>query len=189
VFFLLIETKGATEKAISNTMRNVFGLAGIFVWAFAGTCNTMVANLIGQNLNNKVLPVIKKISLLSFIFSLAIIASLNIFPEHFFTLFNQLEDFDKVGIPVIRVVSLGIIFMSFANIWLNGVTGTGKTRVNLLIEIIAISLYLVYTWYFMQYHYLSLAMAWSNEFIYWLTIFLISYYYLNSGKWKSDKTD
>lgn len=185
VFFLLIETKGATEKAISNTMRNVFGLAGIFVWAFAGTCNTMVANLIGQNLQDKVIPVIKKITLLSFIFSLLIIVALNIFPVHFFALFNQLEDFKNVGIPVIRVVSLGILFMSMANIWLNGLTGTGKTRVNLLIEIIAITLYLIYTWYFMHYHYISLAMAWSNEFIYWLTIFLISFFYIQSGKWKN----
>lgn len=187
VFFILIESKGANEKAISNTMRNVFGLAGIFVWAFAGTSNTMVANLIGQQLQHKVISVINKISLLSFCCSFIIVVLLNIFPDYFFTLFNQHEDFAKVGIPVIRTVSLGIIFMSFANIWLNGVTGTGKTRVNLLIEIIAITLYLIYTWYFMKLHYVSLAVAWSNEFIYWLTIFFISYYYMKSGRWK-DKT-
>jgi Na+-driven multidrug efflux pump len=76
--------------------------------------------------------------------------------------------------------------MSIANIWLNGVTGTGKTKINLLIEIIAIILYLIYTWYFMKYHYISLTMAWSNEFIYWLTIFTFSYLYLKSGKWKKN---
>ena len=63
---------------------------------------------------------------------------LNLFPEVFFRLFGQDESFVREGIPVIRTVSLGMIFMSIANIWLNGVTGTGKTRVNLLIEIIAI---------------------------------------------------
>jgi MATE family multidrug resistance protein len=75
--------------------------------------------------------------------------------------------------------------MSIANIWLNGVTGTGKTKVNLGIEIIAISLYLGYTWYFMKLHYISLAMAWSNEFIYWTSIFIMSSLYLQSGKWKT----
>ena len=101
-------------------------------------------------------------------------------------MFGQNELFVQAGIPVVRVVSLGLLFMSIANIWLNGVTGTGKTKVNLLIEIVAISLYLIYTWIFMKIHYISLAMAWSNEFIYWTSIFTMSYFFLKSGKWKSD---
>jgi Na+-driven multidrug efflux pump len=187
VFFLLIEDKGPNAKAISNTMRNVFGLAGIFIWAFAGTSNSMVSNLIGQKRDNMVIPVIKKISYWSIGLCGIIIVLLNIFPHTFFHLFGQSDDFSSEGIPVIRMVSLGLVFMSFANIWLNGVTGTGKTKINLLIEIVAIILYLIYTWYFMKYHYISLAMAWSNEFIYWMTIFTIAYFYLKSGKWKSIK--
>jgi len=186
VFFLLIESKGANAKAISNTMRNVFGLAGVFIWAFAGTSNTMVSNLIGQKREEMVIPVIKKISMWSLGLCSIIIILLNIFPESFFHLFGQNQDFLTEGIPVIRIVSLGLIFMSIANIWLNGVTGTGKTKINLLIEIIAIILYLIYTWYFMKYNYISLTMAWSNEFIYWLTIFTFSYLYLKSGKWKKN---
>ena len=83
-----------------------------------------------------------------------------------------------------RVVSAGLLFMSIANIWLNGVTGTAKTRVNLLIEVIAITVYLIYTWIFMKLNYISLAMAWSNELVYWFTIFTLSFLYLRSGKWK-----
>jgi MATE family multidrug resistance protein len=48
VFFLLLEQRGDSAKAISNVMRNVFGLAGVFVWAFASTSNAMVSNLMGQ---------------------------------------------------------------------------------------------------------------------------------------------
>jgi Na+-driven multidrug efflux pump len=110
---------------------------------------------------------------------------LNLFPAIFFSLFGQDESFVAAGIPVIRVVSLGLLFMSIANIWLNGVTGTGKTKVNLLIEIVAIILYLIYTFYFMKFNYISLAMAWSNEFIYWTSIFLMSFFFLRSGKWKT----
>jgi Na+-driven multidrug efflux pump len=75
--------------------------------------------------------------------------------------------------------------MSIANIWLNGVTGTAKTRVNLMIEIVAISVYLIYSWYFVKVNYTSLAMAWSNEVVYWFTIFIMSFIYLRSGKWKT----
>jgi multidrug resistance protein, MATE family len=188
VFFLLIENRGETNaKAISNVMRNVFGIAGVFVWAFAGTTNTMVSNLMGQKREDDILPAITRIMCWSIGFCSVTVLLLNIFPALFFRVFSQNESFISEGIPVIRVVSLGMIFMSIANIWLNGVTGTGKTKANLMIELIAISLYLCYTYYFMKLHYVSLAMAWSNEFVYWTCIFVFSFLFLKSGKWKTAK--
>lgn len=184
VFFLLIESKGLVAKAISNTMRNVFGLIGVFVWAFSSTTNTMVSNLIGQKREDLVLVIISKIMMWSVGLCFMMCLLLNIFPQAFFQLFGQGESFVQEGIPVIRVVSMGLLIMSVANIWLNGVTGTGKTKINLLIELAAIVGYLIYTYYFMKINYISLAMAWSNEFIYWATIFILAFLYLKSGKWK-----
>lgn len=186
VFFILIESlHDETSKAISNTMRNVFGLTGVFVWAFASTCNVMVSNLIGQGREDKVLVAINKITFLSIGFCFFMCLLVNIFPGIFFGLFGQGDEFVQQGIPVLRVVSIGLMFMSVANIWLNGVTGTARTRMNLLIEIIAITVYLIYTWYFIKLNYISLAMAWSNEMVYWSCIFTISFIYLRSGRWKT----
>lgn len=71
-------------KAISNTMRNVFGLVGVFVWAFAATSNTMVANLVGQK-EDLVLTVIKEeISYWSIGLCFMMVAVLNLFPHMFF---------------------------------------------------------------------------------------------------------
>ena len=189
VFFLLLEGRGANAKAISNVMRNVFGIAGVFIWAFASTSNAMVSNLMGQKREMDIIPAIKRIMMWSIGFCAVPVLILNIFPEVFFSLFGQDESFIKEGISVIRMVSLGMILMSIANIWLNGVTGTGKTKINLKIELVAISLYLGYTIYFMKINYISLAMAWSNEFIYWTAIFIMSFLYLRSGKWKPKPTD
>ena len=186
IFFLLIEARhDETAKAISNTMRNVFGLTGVFVWAFSGTANTMVSNLMGQKKEEKVLEAITRIMCWSLGLCLLMIAVVNIFPAVFFGLFDQGPAFVAQGIPVLRVVSAGLLFMSVSNIWLNGVTGTAKTRVNLLIEIISITVYLVYTWFFMRVNYISLAIAWSNELVYWCSIFLMSFWYLRSGRWKN----
>jgi putative MATE family efflux protein len=187
IFFLLIESKGIMAKAISNVMRNVFGLAGVFVWAFASTTSSMVSNLMGQQREDRVIELIKRITYWSIGLCAFMCGMLNLFPELFFRLFGQSENFVAAGIPVIRMVSLGLLFMSIANIWLNGVTGTGRTKINLLIEIVAITLYLLYTWYFMKINYVSLAMAWSNEFIYWSSIFLMAAFYLYSGKWKTKR--
>lgn len=186
IFFLLLEGRGPVAKAISNVMRNVFGLAGVFIWAFASTCNAMVSNILGQKRENDVLPLIKRITWWSVSFCSVPVLILNIFPAVFFDLFGQKEAFIQEGIPVIRMVSLGMIFMSIANIWLNGVTGTGKTKINLVIELIAITLYLGYTYYFMKVNYVSLAMAWSNEFVYWTAIFIMSLLYLQGGRWKTE---
>ncbi|MEQ1555158.1 MAG: MATE family efflux transporter [Ferruginibacter sp.] len=185
VFFLLLEGRGENAKAISNVMRNVFGLAGIFVWAFASTCNNMVSNLMGQSREAEILPAIKKITLWSIFFCTIPLILLNIFPNLFFTMFGQNKLFVAEGIAVIRMVSLGMLFMSIANVWLNGVTGTGKTKTNLAIEIVAITFYLLYTLYFTKMHYISLAIAWSNEFVYWSITFIMSFLYLRSGKWKT----
>lgn len=184
VFFLLIEGRGIEAKAISNVMRNVFGIAGVFVWAFASTTSSMVSNLMGQQREQDVIKLTKRITLWSFGLCFVMVGTLNLFPQLFFRLFGQSSDFIEQGIPVIRVVSLGLLLMSVANVWLNAVTGTGKTNVNLMIEVVAISLYLIYTYYFMKVNYISLSMAWSNEFVYWSSIFIMSALYIFSKKWQ-----
>ncbi|MBK8928409.1 MAG: hypothetical protein IPM72_01795 [Chitinophagaceae bacterium] len=93
----------------------------------------------------------------------------------------------KEGIPVIRVVTLDMIFMSIAGVWLNSVTGTGKTRVNLAIEVAAIFFYIIFTWYFMHVNYVSLAVAWLNEMVYWTVVFVLAFIYMKRGAWKHTK--
>ena len=179
IFFILIDDKGALAKAISNTIRNVFGVAGIFVWSFASTCNTMVSNIVGQKKPELIMPLIWKICFWGFAFCSFFIAIINIFPEYFFNLFGQDDVFLKESIPVLRIVSLGLLLMCFANIWINGITGIGHTRVNVLIELVGVIVYLAYTWYVMRVDYTTLARAWTNELVYWITIFFISYLYMH----------
>ncbi len=89
VFFILIEgLHDENAKAISNTMRNIFGLTGVFVWAFASTTNVMVSNLMGQKREDKVIEAINKIMYLSIGFCLIMCLLVNIFPRIFFGLFS-----------------------------------------------------------------------------------------------------
>ncbi len=188
VFFLLIETMGQQAKAISNTMRNVFGIAGVFAWSLSSTCNVMVSNLLGQQRETEIMSTVTKIATLSFFAALFYCGLLNIFPHWFFSLFSQGDKFTVAATPVVRVISIGILFLSIAVVWLNAVTGTGKTKINLAIEIVAIALYLCYTCFIMLNPNRTLALAWTNEFIYWTSIFLMSYLYMRKGRWRKKFT-
>src|SRR6185437_17177883 len=72
-FYILVEHHGRQALAISNTMRNIFGLFGVFTWAFASTTNAMVSNIIGQGMEDKVLLLIRKVVRLSLSFSVIIV--------------------------------------------------------------------------------------------------------------------
>jgi len=165
-------------------MRNIFGLFGVFTWAFASTTNAMVSNIIGQGLENRVIELIKKIMLLSVSISAVIAVLLNIFPEAFLSVYGQDTAFTAAAIPVIRVVSTALILMSFSFIWLNAVTGTGNTRINLLIEFVTIVFYCCYIYFVLERWHMSLVMGWLSEWVYWLSIFTQSFLYMRSGKWK-----
>jgi putative MATE family efflux protein len=186
-FYILIEHHGARALAISNTMRNIFGLFGIFSWAFASTTNTMVSNIIGQGRQEEVIVLIKRIAGISFAISSVIFIILNLFPEWFLSFYGQGDEFIREAIPVVRVVSLALLFMSFATVWLNAVTGTGNTVVNLTIEAITIVLYSVYCYVVLEYLNLPITWGWASEWVYWISMFSMAYIYLRSGKWKNKK--
>lgn len=186
-FYILIEHHGERALAISNCMRNIFGLFGCVTWAFAATTSTMVSNVIGQNLQHRVKELIYKILRLSVGFALIIFILLNISPAFLLQAYNQGDAFITEAIPVVRVVSAALIIMSVSVVWLNSVTGTGNTRINLQIEILAIILYCIYAYYILQKLNYPITWGWAAEWLYWLTILIPSFFYIQNGKWKNKR--
>lgn len=183
-FYVLIEHHGQTSLAVSNTMRNIFGFFGVFVWAFANTTNAMVSNIIGQNKKDLVPLLVKKIMLLSCSIAAIVCLLLNSFPQLYLSIYGQDEAFMQLGMPVLRVVAFAMITMSIGTVWLNAVTGTGNSRITFIIELTAIILYSLYVYYVLEVQSLSIIWGWLSEFIYWITLFLLSFLYMKSGKWK-----
>ncbi|HZY83121.1 MAG TPA: MATE family efflux transporter [Cyclobacteriaceae bacterium] len=184
-FYILIEHHGEMALAVSNGMRVIFGLFGTFSWAFASTTSAMVSNIIGQKRHAEVLPLIVKVSTISFLFALAMFIPLNIWPELFVSLYGQGQDYIDYAIPSLRVVSVAILMMSFATVWLNGVTGTGNTVVNLTIESVTIVIYSIYVWVVLEVMNLPITWGWGSEWVYWISMFSMAFFYLKSGRWKT----
>ena len=185
-FFVLIERNqpGDNPQGISNVMRNVFGMFGCMSWAFAATSNSMVSNIIGQGKQDQVIYLINKIVKLSTGIALVLCVLLNIFPQVFLSIFGQGDEFIQEGIPVMRVVSIAMILMSFSVVWLQAVTGTGNTKVTFFIEAMAIILYSAYVYLIMEKFKLSITYGWMSEWLYWTCMFIPAFIYLRSGRWK-----
>ena len=186
-FFVLSEHHGNQAGAISNIMRNVFGVFGCVTWAFAATTNTMVSNIIGQGMQDKVFELIGKILKLSFIFSLSICILLNIFPAIYLGIYGQSESFVINAIPVLRVVTIALLLMSFSVVWLNAVIGTGSTNITLRIEFVAITLYCIYVYFVLEKLQLNITIGWMAELVYWGSLLIPSYFYMKSNRWKNRK--
>lgn len=186
-FYLLIEHHGSQALAISNTMRNIFGVVGIFAWAFAATTNTMVSNIIGQGREAEVLPLVRKIMWVSVGFSTIMIMLLNINPGAYLAIYGQGPQFVEAALPVLRIVSMALWMMAVGTVWLNAVTGTGNTVVNLVIEIITLVIYIIYVYVVLEYLNLSIVWGWGSEWVYWISMFSMSLVYMLSGRWRGKK--
>ncbi len=184
-FYILVEHHGQRDLAISNAMRNIFGCCGALTWSFASTTNSMVSNVIGQGKTSLVLPLIRRIVKISLTIACCIAILLNLFPAQVLLIYGQDPDFIQHAIPVIRVVSVAILLMSVGTIWLNAVTGTGATRINLAIEFFTIIFYCCYVYLVLEYFHLPIIYGWMAEWLYWSFTFVLAFIYIRKGKWQN----
>lgn len=183
-FYILIEHHGQTALAVSNVMRNIFGIMGCVTWAFAATTAAMVSNILGQGKKEQVVPLIYRIVKISVAASLIACIVINLFPGTILSIYGQDQAFIDAAIPVARTVAIAMILMSFGTVWLNAITGTGNSRVTLLVEMAVIVLYCIYVYLVLEKYKLSITIGWMSEWLYWASIFVFSFFYIRSGKWK-----
>lgn len=186
-FYILIEHHGTQPLAISNIMRNIFGIFGCFAWAFASAANSMVSNIIGQKKEQRVKELLYKISKLALLFSVTFTILINLFTRFFLSAYGQSDSFINAAIPVARIISFALILQSVSATWLNAVVGTGNSRRNLITETIAIVLYCLYVYLTLEYFNLPITIGWMSEWLYWIVLFIPSYWYIQSNKWKGKK--
>lgn len=183
-YVLIARNTDQTSMAVSNTMRNVFGFFGVFIWAFAATTGSMVSNVIGQGKRESVLPLIKKIVAINFGLAVVVFCLLNLFPKLYLSIYGQELEFIVKALPVLRLVTVAMIFMSIATVWLNAVTGTGNSKITFSIELAAIIFYCLYVYLILEVYDLGIFWGWMSELIYWTILFTGSFLYIKKGGWR-----
>jgi multidrug resistance protein, MATE family len=185
IFFIFIEHLGERPLAISNMLRSIFGMFGVFTWALGATCNTLVSNVIGQGKEDVVFVAIRRIATISLLCACIVCVLVNLFPGTILQIYTTDTALINEAIPSVRIITLSTLLMAISGVVLSGVTGTGNTRINLGIEMAAVVGYLLYCSIVVERWRSPLHIAWLADFIYWTIIFVLSVWYLKSGKWKA----
>ncbi len=185
VFFLFVEKLGKGPLAVSNIIRSIYVMLMIPIWGFATASNTLVSYLIGQGQTDRVMKLVYKIAFLS-IGSVFIIVLLSLgFSREVLSVYTNDPVLISMGIPVIKVVSVGACLLSIGFVFLSGVSGTGKTNISLYVELIVLTLYLGYAYSAVEIFHGSVALAWTAEWLYGLMISILSFAYLRTNRWKA----
>ena len=184
MFFIFIERMGERQLAVTNIGRSLYILLMIPGMALSTTVNTVVSNLIGADRKEEVLPFINRIVGISLILVVPLMVLTYIFPELFARIYTDNPSLIEACVPVMHVVSIAMIFCAVSNIIFNGVSGTGNTRTAFFIEFITLFFYLSYVYYTAIVNPSSVATVWYSEFVYWIIIGSLGYWYLLNGNWR-----
>lgn len=185
VFFLFIEKLGERSLAISNIIRSYYMVLMIPMWGFSSASNTLVSNLIGQGRHGEVMSLTLKVMKMCTLGVLVIIMLGTLFPEYTLEIYTNDPELIRDSIPALYVVNLAAFFLAIGFVLLNAVSGTGKTQVSFVIELIVIVLYLSLTYVLADIFRLEVYIVWMSELSYAFLLGLLSYIYLKSGRWKS----
>lgn len=187
VFFLFVEKLGEQALAVSNIIRSFYIVLMIPMWGFSSATNTLVSSLIGQGKRDEVLSLILKIVRLCFFMVLFMVLLGTLFPVWALRIYTNDPGLIAASLPALYVVNLAAIMLAVAFVFFSGVSGTGKTQISFLIEIIVIIVYLAYTYMVADYFRMDVHFVWMAEYIYAILLGSLSFLYIRGGKWQSAK--
>lgn len=186
-FFLIVEKLGEQALAVSNIIRSIYIVLMIPIWGFASAANSMVSYLLGMRRHELVFTLLKKIVIMATGGVMALVVLSLFVPEALIRIYTDHAGLIALSIPVLMVVNIGAVFLSTGFVLFNGVMGTGKTNVSFLIEMVVLSLYLLYVLIMVRWLGGGVATAWTAEILYGVLLSGLSLLYLRYGKWRSHK--
>ncbi|MBI9036045.1 MAG: MATE family efflux transporter [Bacteroidales bacterium] len=183
-FFIFIEKLGERSLASANIIRSIYMILMIPGWAFGSAVSTLVGNMIGEGNYGSVMPVIKKVALMSLItMSFSILLGV-LFPEQLLRVYTNNQDLIRFSLPSLYVVLIGLFVFSFNQVFFSAISGTGNTLVALIIEIGTLIIYLTSAYLLAIQYKQPVHVIWICEAIYFGLLGIASMIYLSSGHWK-----
>ena len=183
-FFMWIEQKGSRDLEISQNIRVMYFLAFIPIFGFAATTKTYISQLLGAK-NYTAIPIVQRRILFLVIATLLLFFHGGLlYPETLLSVVNPRTDVNVESARILQQVFPAILIFAFTSVFFNTISGSGNTKVTLLIETICVALYLSSAYVFIFVFEWSIDKVWYVEYIYFSSLALGSLIYLKFFDWK-----
>lgn len=183
-FFVIVEKSGETNLAISNIVRSIYMVLIIPILGFATAANTLVSNSIGSDGHGLTGRIIARVIVQGLWFVLPFSLLVFVLAEPIVMVYTNQPELISGTVPVLRLICGVMLFFNVSYILFQGVSATGNTRTTLAIEAITISIYLWYSWLATVNWNFGIVAIWTNEYLYFGLLGILSYLYFTFGNWR-----
>ena len=187
VFFMALERLGQRQLAVANIMRSVYVVLLIPVQALSTTANTLVSNLIGAGGSSGVVTLLHKISRMSFLIMVVCVGLCVAFPGSILSVYTNEEALLVESVSALYVVCGAMLIASLANVYFNGISGTGNTQAALVLEVFVQVFYALYIIVVGMVIQAPVDVCFTTEVIYYVLMLGSSLIYLKKAKWQNKK--
>ena len=187
VFFMALERLGQRQLAVANIVRSVYVVLLIPVQALSTTANTLVSNLIGAGGSSGVVTLLHKISRMSFLIMVVCVGLCVAFPGSILSVYTNEEALLVESVSALYVVCGAMLIASLANVYFNGISGTGNTQAALVLEVFVQVFYALYIIIVGMVIQAPVDVCFTTEVIYYVLMLGSSLIYLKKAKWQNKK--
>lgn len=187
VFFMALERLGQRQLAVANIVRSVYVVLLIPVQALSTTTNTLVSNLIGAGGSSGVVTLLHKISRMSFLIMVVCVGLCVAFPGSILSVYTNEEALLVESVSALYVVCGAMLIASLANVYFNGISGTGNTQAALVLEVFVQVFYALYIIVVGMVIQAPVDVCFTTEVIYYVLMLGSSLIYLKKAKWQNKK--
>lgn len=182
IFFVMIEKMGETAIGVSSVVRSTYMILIIPGIAFASTANTLTSRIIGEGKSDEVMATVWKVLKNSFLCSVILVVATSIIPHLVLQIYTDDAALAQAAIPSVYVICVATLLGAFSMTFFEAVSGTGNTSAAMALEFGILIVYIIYV--FLMAKHSSIASVWTAEWLYNISIGLISLVYIWKADWR-----
>lgn len=182
IFFLMIERLGQTELALANIIRSLYVIFMLPIWGFTATVSANTAYLCGCKREDLIPRLLRRSVVLSFCFISLIVIAFICFRIPITSLFTKNEELISLVWTPSLVIIIASYFMAWSQVIFSSIIGRGLTAIGFILEFVDLIVYVAYSYYVIICLRLSVAAAFTAEWVYTIFLGLISMVFLHFYK-------
>lgn len=184
LFFIAVEHLGERPLAIANIIRSINTCFFMLIFAFADTTSSIVSNMLGaEKPKEQIIKTIKRVVKLTYIIGIPFVILTAIFPYEILSLYTSNESMIDETYPTMYVMLLNFGLSVPALIVFNVVAATGNTFCSMKIMLKTMAAYMLYVVIVVFYAKAEIAISWTAEYIYSITLLIFSLIFLKHRNW------